>query len=98
MKNKCKMTYLSRTTTIRDYQGRHHKAVYVEQLQYFKTDNLEFIKNANFGKKIKFTEITDKNLKLKLRKLEKNKIYYETEQLTDSEIHFRPSITIRPKW
>ncbi len=90
------MKYYSRTTTIKDYQGSHHKAVFVSQRQYFKSNDEKFIAEAQKGLKIKFKELDrDSILVAELRKLEKNKIYKDTEKLTDREIYFRPSISKR---
>ena len=86
------MKYFIRTITVKDYQGSHHKAVYVEQDQYFKSNDDKFIANAQKGLKIKFVETSNKEVIKELRKGEMNKIYKNTQQLTSSQIYWRRNI------
>lgn len=90
------MNYYQRTIIVKDYQGKWHKAVYVSQVQYFKTNKKSFLAEQNKGKKIKYEVATEATRKA-LRKLEADTIYTETDQLTDSQIYWRPSIR-RGRW
>lgn len=86
------MKYYSRCIIVVDYQGCYNKKVYVPSLEYFKTNDLEFLKTQNKRKQIKFTEITDKNLISKLRHLKADHVYKDVEQLDQSEINNRKII------
>ena len=85
------MKYYERTIIVKDYQGSHGKAVWVPQRQFFKTNSEEFLKEANKGKRIRFAETEDKSLVKTLRKSEANKIYRETEKLSEREVYWRKS-------
>lgn len=89
------MKYFERTVTVKDYQGAHGKAVYVNQRQFFKTNSEKVIAQNQKGLKIKFYETKDKDLIKALRKMEGDKIHTETEQLTNSQIYWRKNISRR---
>lgn len=82
------MKYYARVTIVKDYQGAHGKAVYVPCVEYFKTNSLAFLEKANYRKQIKFQEVGGETRKA-LRRLEADKIYSETQQLSASEIYWR---------
>ena len=81
------MNYYERTITIKDYQGKWGKAVYVEQTQFVKTNNIAVF---NKGKKIRFVET--ENARNYLLHRHANVVYSETEQLTDSKVWLRPHL------
>ena len=83
------MKYYERNIIVKDYQGPHGKAVWVPQRQFFKTNKEEFLAEANKRKRTLFSETKDKDLIKRLRKSEADRIYYETEQLSDLEIYWR---------
>lgn len=86
------MKYYAREFITKDYQGTHGKAVYVPCTEYFKTNSEAFLAKANKFKKIKFSEASDEIRKL-LRHMEADRIYSDTEKLSDKELYFR-----RPLW
>lgn len=85
------MNYYERTIIVKDYQGSHKKAVWVPQRQYFKTNSEKFLAESNKGKRIRFEVTADTELVKWLRKAEANKIYADTEQLSEKEIYWRKS-------
>lgn len=91
------MQYYQREIIVKDYQGRWGKAVYVPQIQYFKTAKETFLAEQNKGKRIKYKTATEATRK-SLRKLNADTIYTETEQLTDSQVYGRPFISKRGRW
>ena len=83
------MKYYERNIIVKDYQGPHGKAVWVPQRQFFKTNKEEFLTEANKRKRTLFSETKDKDLIKRLRKAEADRIYSETEQLSNTEIYWR---------
>nr|DAE55097.1 MAG TPA: hypothetical protein [Caudoviricetes sp.] len=91
------MKYYQRTIIVKDYQGKWGKAVYVPQIQYFKTTKESFLVAQNKGKKIKFEPAIESTRK-ELRHLREDTVYTETDQLTDSQVYNRPFISKRGRW
>lgn len=82
------MKYYQRKVIIRDYQGKYRKAVFVPEYQYIKTNNID---KFNKGLRIRFEESKDARKYLLHR--QQDVVYRETEELSNSEIYFRKSIS-----
>ena len=52
-----KMLYFKRVVTRREPINRYGKIGYVPYVEYFKTNDEDFIRRANFGKKIRFEPV-----------------------------------------
>lgn len=74
------MKYYSREVTHREKINRFGKIGTPLYVEYFKANSDKTVEEFNKGKRIKFTETTDKEIIKELRKGEINKIYEKKVQ------------------
>lgn len=86
------MKYYERTLTKRKACGSYGKLLYINVTEYVKTNNVE---EFNKGKRIKFLETS--NAKKFLLHKEKDYVYEVEEELSQSEINSRKSVS-NSKW